>query len=700
MRERRLQDIGESHTNQMHACVFGIFRLKNKGSQEIVITNKRARAILAMLCLAPDEPLEREFISHLLWPGRFEAQAMASLRQCLLELGKMFADQENPVLVISRSQISLNGTAIPTDLFCLERSLAQANYNKAAEQLTTIAGRPLLDQLNFGAAFEQWLDNHRIQTEQRLKTAVIAGLAVLDERKSTAEYNNLLNAWKICSPNSKTATTHGLEDQKNKIAVLAFTSVARQNYFADGIVDEIITMLGQVPALMIAGRSSSFGFKDSKRSIPEIAQILGVAYLVEGSVHVQGNAVRINVSLLDGKTGFETWGDHYKGTIDDVFALQERVAGAVVMGLSDILGLTLAAPKMNEITANRQAYDLYMQGRALARRIVGEGVLETAVELLEQSLKIDPQFAQCWTALAEANAYMTVFTPNAEKMPFVARMSQCATKAIELLPTQGNALVLLGIQKWTQNDPLAALDLAFEAYRLEPNNSEVLARLGSFLAYCGLTQQAMPYIMAAAEQDPLNGRHLVHLSTALLNMGDVAAARRVGEKIVAVGFPSLWLGVATAAAGERELAVKQYSQTRLMMNSIMTAPTGHKPMTSQELDAYWDIVSKGVCSGEEQDRMKHCQVLETMYSTLTDKSDITIVLPAIWLGNAAMVFKTVGQQITPASMGSLISLWSNIEPIRQVRLDPNFMGFAKKIGLLAVWEKHGWPDLIPKPLVP
>ena len=74
MRERRLQDIGESHTNQMHACVFGIFRLKNKGSQEIVITNKRARAILAMLCLAPDEPLEREFISHLLWPGRFEAK--------------------------------------------------------------------------------------------------------------------------------------------------------------------------------------------------------------------------------------------------------------------------------------------------------------------------------------------------------------------------------------------------------------------------------------------------------------------------------------------------------------------------------------------------------------------------------------------------------------------------------------------------
>ena len=96
----------------------------------------------------------------------------------------------------------------------------------------------------------------------------------------------------------------------------------------------------------------------------------------------------------------------------------------------------------------------------------------------------------------------------------------------------------------------------------------------------------MPYIAAAVEQDPLNGRHLVHLSTALLNIGDVADTRRVGEKIVAVGFTSLWLGVASAAAGDHELAVKQYAQTRLMMNSIMTAPIGHKPMTAQEMDAY------------------------------------------------------------------------------------------------------------------
>jgi len=696
MKERRQQDIWDIRTGQVHASVFGVFRLKDRNGQEITIANRRARGILAMLCLVPDEPLERAFISRLLWPGRFEAQAKASLRQCLLELGKLLSSFDNKLLVVTRTHVSLGGTAIPTDLFCLEHALVQGNYSQYFQQLTAISTNPLLDQLNFGEAFEQWLSCQRIRTEQRLKTAVLTKLATLQGNANTLDYGLLLNAWLQREPDFELAANNS-HNQHTKIAVLAFSGMEQQDYFADGVVDEIITMLGQVPSIKVAGRSSSFGVKDSQGSLPEIAQILGVAYLVEGSVQRQGNAVRINVRLLEGKSGFEVWGNRYTGTVDDIFTLQERVAGAVTIGLSAALGLTLSAPKMNEITHNQQAYDLYMQGRALSRRIVGEGVLETAIALLEQAVKLDPQFAQCWTALAEANAYVTVFTPHPDKLPFVTRMAECASKAMELSPTDGHALVMLGVYHWTHNNPLAALDLAFKAYRLEPNNSEVLARLGSFLAYCGLTQQAMPYITAAAEQDPLNGRHLVHLSSALLNLGDLVAARRIGEKIVAVGFPSLWLAVASAAMGESELAVKQYSQTRLMMNAVMTVPTGTKPMSEQELDAYWQTVSKGICSGQEQDRLKYCQVLEIMYASLPDQSDVAIVLPAIWMGHGQMVFKTVGQQVTPASMSCLISLWADIEPIRQVRLDPDFMPFAAKIGLVEVWEKYGWPDLLPKP---
>jgi hypothetical protein len=103
------------------------------------------------------------------------------------------------------------------------------------------------------------------------------------------------------------------------------------------------------------------------------------------------------------------------------------------------------------------------------------------------------------------------------------------------------------------------------------------------------------------------------------------------------------------------------------MTSLMSVPSGAKSMTEQELDAYWDTCSKGICSGKEQDRQKYCQLLDYMYATLPDKYDLAIVLPSIWLGYAPMLFKTVGQQITPPNMACLMSLWANIDPIRQVR---------------------------------
>jgi hypothetical protein len=89
--------------------------------------------------------------------------------------------------------------------------------------------------------------------------------------------------------------------------------------------------------------------------------------------------------------------------------------------------------------------------------------------------------------------------------------------------------------------------------------------------------------------------------------------------------------------------------------------------------------------------------LDFLHATLPDPCDTTIVWPAIWMGYAEMVFKTLGTQITPPNMVGLMSLWADVEPIRQTRLHPHFMDFAKHIGLVAVWEKYGWPDLLPGP---
>lgn len=684
----------------LEAQLFGGFQLSTDCGQEIEIGNRRARGLLAMLLLQPGQPLEREYICKLLWTGRFEAQARASLRQCLLGLGKISDCLGCDLLDVSRSRIGLNTGLVRSDIDDLASALDDGHWKRAIERVATIGGKPLLDQMQFGEAFECWLAERRQATEQQLHAKVSAALARLKVSGNLADHNKLLDAWMVRHPASSRVIMDGLHSGRTRVAVLPFASHDSESddgYFADGIVDELITTLGQVPQLLVAGRTSSFQFRNTKRTLPEIADLLHVSHLVEGSVERRHEDIRMNVRLIDGQTGFESWSYRYDGTVDDIFAAREAVAKRITRELGGALGLDVAEPDVRRMTTNKEAYSLYLQGRALTRRAIGDGVLATAIALLEQALAIDPDFAECWTALAEAHVYTAVYTPCLDKLGEVERMAQCAKKAIMLAPQQGHAKAMLGLYQWTRNDAVGALDLAFEAYRLEPENPAVTMRLGSFLLYCGRTQQALPYLEAAIDQDPVDGRNYGMLCTAQLNLGNIEAAIAAGKRSTDLGHPPLHWSVATAALGHHELAVEQYYQGRLLMNTVIFPPAGTQPMGPEAMDAYWQLAAKGIHSGHEEDRQRYCQTLDFLHATLPDPHDPTIVWPAIWMGYAPMVFKTLGAQITPPNMVGLMSLWADIEPIRQTRLHPDFLEFAARIGLVAAWEKYGWPDLMLQP---
>lgn len=300
-------------------------------------------------------------------------------------------------------------------------------------------------------------------------------------------------------------------------------------FFADGIVDELITTLGQVPQLLVAGRTSSFQFRDSDKTLSEIASSLNVSHLLEGSVQRQREQVRIGVNLVDAETGFESWAYSYDGNLDDMFAARAEVSRAVLDGLDQALKLQVHEPKARVLTADRESYGLFMQGRALTIRAIGDRVLPTAIELLEKALEIDPEFAECWTALAEAQINMVVYTPCLDRLERCDKAAEYAQKALQLSPQQAHARIILAIHKWTRNDIVGALNLAFEAYRLEPNNPDVLNRVGSFLLYCGRSRDALPYIEASIDQDPVNGRNYAMLCVVHLNLGNIDAAMDAGQ---------------------------------------------------------------------------------------------------------------------------------------------------------------------------
>ena len=691
---------GRLHLDACHATLFGPFQLNLATDSEVIISNKRARAVLAMLCIEPDTPLDRSYLSKILWPGRFDAHAKASLRQCLLELGKLQSPCGANLVVITRNAVALNSEVLRTDLNELEACLTDGDYAAGVERLATIGARPVLDQMEFGEAFTEWLSRARIDCERRLRFAVETALAALEAQDDTEKHARLLASWSVRNPDARPIAAPIVSDRKTRIAVLPFKSLGSAegaDYFADGMVDELITTLGQVPQLLVAGRTSSFHFRDTASPPRQIARALGVSHLIEGSVQRQGEQVRIHVHLIAGDTGFELWGQRFDGTLDNVFALQEKVAQAITTAISGALGIAMRAPVVAGMTHSKEAYDLFLQGRALNARLFGDGVLTRAAELLGQAVTLDPHFAEAWVLLADVRQRMCIYIAGTNQTEASAAIADCVRKALAIKPDLGQAYGLLALHEITRNNIVGSLDMAYKGYAVEPNNPAVAVRLGNLLLFCGLTSQGMRYLDEAIEQDPADGRHYMVRSAGQLNLGKIDAAIADAQRCVDLGFPSLWLGVAYAAAGNHDLAVDCYQQTRLMLNNTVPPPSGVAPMSPEMMDAYWLVAAKGVCSGRSEDRETYCRTLDFLHATMVEKEHLAITAPAVFMGYADLLFKTIGTRLTLQNLACLMSIWADIDPIRQIWQHPEFIPFAQRIGMADAWDKYGWPDLLPPP---
>ena len=700
MRQTERRDAFRSNHDCIHVSLFGEFKLKMVDGTEIPISNRRAKALLALLCLNGDKAIDRELLSKLLWPGRFESHARASLRQCLLDLGKLLESLAPEMLQLTRNTACLNNAAIVTDLSELEAALADGKIVDAARQLSAIGLAPLVDKMDFGEAFSVWICNRRMEAEDRLQIAVDEALGAAILRGNMEGHEALKKAWSLRQPVAPPSAVSPEAIPKSRIAVLPFQSLNASDgadYFADGIVDELITAMGQVPQLLVAGRTSSFHYRSSDLASPAIAAALRVAHLIEGSVQRQDERVRIFVRLIDGANGFESWGQRYDGTLDDIFGLQETVAKAVTAALAENLGLSMDPPQVRGLTHSKKAYDLFLQGRALNARLFGDGVLTRAAELLDEAVALDPDFAEAWVLLGDVHQRMGIYLAGTDQTHASAIMADCVRKAMSIKPGLGVPHGLLALHQLTQNNFVGALDLAFKAYEVEPQNPAVAIRLGGLLLFCGLTRDGMRYIDEAVDQDPADGRNYMLRSVGQINLGKIDAAIADAQCCVDLGFPSVWLGFAHAAAGHHDVAVDFYQQSRFLLANSVPPPTGMGPMPPEVLDAYWLVAAKGVCSGKAEDRETYCRTLDYLHTTMVDKDHLAITLPAVLMGYTDLLFKTMGTRLTLQNVACLMSIWADIDPIRQIWQHEEFISFAQRIGMAAAWDKYGWPDLLPAP---
>jgi TolB-like protein/Tfp pilus assembly protein PilF len=675
------------------ARIFGDFRLQTKEGAPLLISSRRGMLLVALLCLQADYTLDRETLCRLLWPDRFHAQAKASLRQCLVDLRHQLENEGcQHLLLVSRNTVALDADYLQSDLAALEAALARGDGEGAADILDGLGTGTLLQSLSFNPAYDEWLEIKRQEADARLRkaaTQLVDALRAAGESETSARLSAAVQA--------RYPSSRGLADIA--LAVLPFEQIDQlggEFYLAEGIGDELASRLGKVAGIALAGRTSIMAVTARQQTLTEMAASLRVTHLIEGEVRRTAEQITVRIALIEGATGTELWADRIGGSLDDFYESRNLIGNNVIAAICRVLGLSLAPAPMRRMTANRAAYTLYLQGRSLLRRSITDGLAAKSVALLEEALAIDPDFAECWTVLADAHIHNAVYTPCLDRVERSRKAAECARRAVALDPGQGHALAIEGIHEWTQNNPAGAIDLAFEAYAREPRNADVALRLGSFLLYIGRTRAALPFIEAGIEQDPAYGRNHVLLATAYFNLGEMEPALATAQRTVDLGMPGMWLAVFEAANGDRDKAVATYYAQRMLMNTVILPPAGTEPLNEAMRDAYWEVAAKGICSGNAQSRAIYCAMLDGLHQTMPDPHDPTIAFPAIWMGHAELAMKIYRERIHPANMFGLMSLWADVEPIRQIRLHPDFMNFAEEIGLVEAWERHGWPDLMPE----
>jgi serine/threonine protein kinase/tetratricopeptide (TPR) repeat protein len=301
------------------------------------------------------------------------------------------------------------------------------------------------------------------------------------------------------------------------VAVLPFANRSRDEddeYFADGLADELLSVLAKIRGLRVAARSSAFTFKGKGATIAEVGRALNVATVLEGSVRKAGNRVRISVQLVKVSDGYHLWSETYDRTLEDIFAVQDDIAQSVVKELrTTLLGEEPGSKASGEVRAevaaaakgrgtDAEAHRLFLQGRYLVNRLARQDVAE-GINHLRRALEVDPGHALAWAGLSWAHALEAAvgFAPVLEGN---ARARDAAERALRLEPDLAEGHLALGtVQLWHDWDWKSA-DASFRrALELAPGNAEVL-RASGLLAYnLGRLDEAMALCRRAIEQDPL-----------------------------------------------------------------------------------------------------------------------------------------------------------------------------------------------------
>ena len=457
------------------------------------------------------------------------------------------------------------------------------------------------------------------------------------------------------------------------LAVLPLANLSgdpAQDYFADGMTEALITGLAKVSALRVISRTSVMQYKNTHKTVPEIARELNVDAIIEGSVQRVGERAQITAQLIQAATDRHLWAGTYERDLKDVLSLQNEVAGTIVREIQIKLTPQEQAQLANVRSVNPEAYDNYLRGKFHADR-VNKNDNETAIKLLERAVEIDPNFARSYTELARAyNMKAFAFAPQEkqwEEKAFVA-----VEKALALNPDLAEAHLARGLLLWTHNNHFpheSAIREYQRALALNPNLDEAHHQLAVVYGHIGLLDEAIQELQKALAINPANALARFRVGAYLSYQGKYEQGLPILDSVpketnpTLGGFQSAWvlfqLGRKKEASARVEERLLEYPRDEggglASMQALLFAAAGEERKAEEK-------IKSAIKTGQGFGHFHHTAYIIASAYALMNKHEPAIV----WLQNAA----DDGFPCYP-----LFESDANLNNLRQ---DPQFINFMAK----------------------
>ena len=454
-------------------------------------------------------------------------------------------------------------------------------------------------------------------------------------------------------------------DIGTSIAVLPFVNMSDDSgneYFSEGLSEELLDLLVKIPELRVAARTSSFSYKGKDVKIAQIGKELNVTHVLAGSVRKAGNHVRITVQLVKADDGFHLWSETFDRTLDDIFVIQNEIAKAVV----DELKINLLGAMPEGRTTDPKVYSLYLQGKYF-NNLRGEENLEKAVAVFKQALAIDPDYAPAWIGIQLSYSLQVGYAQRPEEETRALAM-EAVERALAIDENMASAWAALAYLKRTYEWDWQGARVAInKALKLEPNNAQVLGAAASLAGTFGRLSESVELFERNVELDPLGLGSRRALAIRYRSVGRFDDAFEAFRQVQALNpnYPDihgdlartyLWSGDPKSA-----LVEVQKSSTGKFHRYLLTS-------------IHSDL------GNEAEDQFMVYELLET------SARDFPYAMAAVyaWRGENDSAFDWLEMAYQQRENG-LVYFLGNLR-FRNLTTDPRYPVFVEKLGLLEEWK--------------